>query len=242
MTLGGLTFGCMLATCLCSRGENGHKVSLSKLQYCQPQVEYLGQVVARGTRAVAPSQLEGISKLPKSMTVGQMMTFLGMTGFSVDWIEDYAIKAAPLREIMNEAGSKTLNMPLKWTLDAQVAFVSLKQDLQTAPVLALPDYSKDFHLYVANRCDKYASAVLMQETCSGRTKQPIAHYSTKLYNVAQGWPPCYQGSAALHYAYEKASVLTMGYPVIIYSHQKIIEMLENGRFVLTQAHVSYDVT
>ncbi len=67
----------------------------------------------------------------------------------------------------------------------------IKKELQQAPTLGLADYSKNVHLYVANRADGYASAVLMQETCIGRKKQPIAYYSTKLYNVAQGNPPYY---------------------------------------------------
>lgn len=144
--------------------EGGHKASLIKLQHCQPQVEYLGRIVAQGTHAMTPSQVKGISKVPQPMTVGQIMMFLGMTGFSSDWIEDYAVKTAPLREIMSEAGIKTLSTPLKWTLDAQEAFDTLKQELQTAPVLATPDCTKPFHLNVSNRCNKYAAAVLMQET------------------------------------------------------------------------------
>lgn len=112
----------------------------------------------------------------------------------------------------------------------------LKKELQTAPALATPDYDKLFHLYVAERKDGYASAVLMQETCSGRKKQPLAYYSTKLDSVAQGYPPCYQqGLAAVYFAYDKASTVTMGYPVIIYCHHKVAELLEKGRFVLTQA-------
>ena len=74
----------------------GHKVSQKKLQYCQTEGEYLGRLIAHQTRTIAPSQLEGICKAPKPATVRQMMTFLGMTGFSSDWIEDYAQKTTPL--------------------------------------------------------------------------------------------------------------------------------------------------
>ncbi len=187
-------------------------MSQNKIQYCQPQVDYLGRLIAFGIRAIAPAQLEGISKAPLPQTVGQMMTFLGMTGFSADWIEDYAVKTGPLREIMKQAGLQHLRNPLKWNTDALIAFETIKKELQQAPTLGLADYSKNFHLYVANRVDGYASAVLVQETCSGRKKQPIAYYSTKLDDVAQGYPPCYQqGLAAVYYAYEKASTLTMGY-------------------------------
>jgi len=81
----------------------------------------------------------------------------------------------------------------------------------------------------------YASAVLMQETCNGCRKQAIAYYSTKSDNVAQAWPPCYQGLAAVQYAFEKVSTITMGYPVIILIHHKISELINQGKFVVTQA-------
>ena len=117
------------------------------------------------------------------------MTFLGMTRYNSEWIEDYAEKVAPLRDLIKQVDNATMTARLTWTSDAMVAFETLKQNLQSAPTLATPDYTKPFHLYVANRSDKYVSAVLMQEQCEGRKKQPIAYYSTKLDNIAQGWPP-----------------------------------------------------
>lgn len=104
-------------------------------------------------------------------------------------------------------------------------------------MLALPEYEKLFHLYVLNRQEGYAAEVLTQETGIGRAKQPIAYYSARLDEVAQGYPPCYQGLAALHYAYEKASSVTMGYPVILYTHHKVVELLEKGKFVLMPARI-----
>lgn len=151
-------------------------------------------------------------------------------------VEDYAIKTASLQALIRQAGQLNLRAQLIWDSEALIAFNSLKKELQTAPALAIPDYDREFHLYLADRKDGFASAVLMQDTCSGRKKQPIAYYSTKLDNVAQGYPPCYQqGLAAVYFAYDKASAITMGYPVTIYTHHKTAELLEKGRFVLTQA-------
>ncbi len=80
----------------------------------------------------------------------------------------------------------------------------MKEELQSAPALTTPTYDKPFHLYVANRKDGYASAVLMQETCSGRKKTTIAYYSTKLDNVAEGYPTMLQqGLAAVYFCIMK---------------------------------------
>ncbi len=46
-----------------------------------------------------------------------------------------------------------------------------------------------------------------------------------------------QGLAALYYAFKKASTITMEYPVTVYTHHKIVELIEQGKFVLTQARI-----
>lgn len=148
------------------------------------------------------------------------MTFLGMIGISTNLVEDYDIKCALITQA-----------------DDMIANKSIKQELQVAPALGTPDYAKQFllcyfYFYVLFLCTKYV-AVLLQESCQGRKKQLLAYYSTKLDCVVQGWPPCYQGMAALYYAYNKASSLTMGYPITIYTHHKVTELVEQGKFVLT---------
>ncbi len=122
--------------------QGGHKVSQNTIEYFQPQVKYLGRLIAFGTRAIAPVQLIGISKAPLPQTVGQIMTSLGMTGFSSDWIEDYAVKTGPLRKILKQAGYQHLSNPLKWNTDALIAFETIKKELQQAPTLGTADYSK----------------------------------------------------------------------------------------------------
>lgn len=74
------------------------------------------------------------------------------------------LKVAPLRALITTAETKFLSAQLQWTTDAVMSFDSIKRESQSVPTLATPDYSKPFHLYVANRCDNYASAVLIQET------------------------------------------------------------------------------
>ncbi|XP_046875533.1 uncharacterized protein LOC124467322 [Hypomesus transpacificus] len=104
--------------------------------------------------------------------------------------------------------------------------------MQSTPALGNPDYSKPFHLYVAERSG-YATAVLLQDTPIG--KQPLAYYSKKLDHLEAGLPPCYQGLAAAVFAFKKASSLTMGHPVTLYTSHQLCALLTSTRFVLTQA-------
>ncbi len=56
--------------------QGGHKVSKTTIQYCQPQVEYLGQLIAFGTQAIAPAQVQGVSKTPLPQTRDKLSIFL----------------------------------------------------------------------------------------------------------------------------------------------------------------------
>ena len=87
--------------------EGGHKVSRDKLQFCQTTVDYLGRRLSRDMRQVALSQIEAIVNAPKPQTVGQMLTLLGMAGYSRPWICDYALKTAPLRALIRAAGQNS---------------------------------------------------------------------------------------------------------------------------------------
>ncbi|XP_078057621.1 uncharacterized protein LOC144482328 isoform X1 [Mustelus asterias] len=219
--------------------KGGHKVSRNKLQFCQRKVEYLGREITVGQKRIAHQQIEAVLKIPKPQTVRQMMTFLGMTGFSSEWIENYAEKTQALRKIMKEAGCEELKVILIWDREASEAFDNVKQEMVQAPALMLPSYDKPFDLFVSNRETGFATAVLMQDSCKGRKKQAIAYYSTKLDDVALGYPPCYQDLAAAWWAYEKAATITMGYLINIHVHHKVAELIEQGKFVLTPARIHH---
>lgn len=226
-------------TVLKALADGGHKVSLDKLHFCKQEVEYLGRRLRSGKRYIAQSQIEAVTNAPKPTTVGQMLTFLGLTGFNRQWICDYALKTAPLRTLIKTAGQGKNANQLQWTDEAVDAFTALKLDLQTAPALGSPDYSKPFHLYVAEK-QGYATAVLTQDTPTG--KQPLAYYSTKLDAIESGMPPCYQGLAAAAFAYQKASVLTMGHKVKLYTSHQLHALLTSPKFVMTQARkTGYEV-
>ena len=53
--------------------------------------------------------------MPKPHTIGQMLSFLGMTGYSRVWICDCAIQAAPLIALICAVGQTDNSVILKCT-------------------------------------------------------------------------------------------------------------------------------
>ena len=65
----------------------------------------------------------------------------------------------------------------KWTPQAEEAFLKLKAALVSAPVLAMPDYSKPFSV-ACDASDVAIGAVLTQEV--NGEEHPICYFSQKL--------------------------------------------------------------
>jgi hypothetical protein len=140
--------------------------------------------------------------------VKELRGFLGLSGYYRKFVRSYGTLSQPLTLLLRK------NVPFLWTADAQLAFDALKTTLTTAPVLALPDFTKRFEIET-DASDSGVGAVLLQQG------HPLAF-------VSRGLGPRTRGLST----YEKE------YMAILLAVEQWRAYLQHAEFVIHTDHCS----
>ncbi|KAL0177092.1 hypothetical protein M9458_025986, partial [Cirrhinus mrigala] len=125
--------------------------------------------------------VQAVTKWPQPSTVKELQSFLGFANFHRCFIRNYSTVASPLTSLLKGKPTK-----LRWTEEANRAFVSLKEKFTSAPILKHPDPSLPFIVEVdASNCG--IGAVLSQRHGQPGKLHPCALFSRKLTSAEQNY-------------------------------------------------------
>ena len=106
--------------------------------------------------SVDPSKVEVMLKWERPKSVIEIKSYVGLAGYYKRFIEGFSKIVAPLTQLTRK------DQPFAWTDWCEENFLELKQKLNSAPVLVIPDTGKPFEVY----CDashQGLGCVLMQD-------------------------------------------------------------------------------
>jgi hypothetical protein len=155
-----------LRTVLATLRQHRLFAKLSKCAFNKPEVAYLGHIVGRNGLRMDPKKVEVVRTWRTPRTATELRSFLGLCNYFSRFIQGYSSVVACLHELLRKG------VAFVWGTAHQHAFERLKQLLTTAPVLALPDFSKPFEV-VSDASLNGTGAVLLQD------RRPLAYTSRK---------------------------------------------------------------
>nr|GFB34115.1 putative reverse transcriptase domain-containing protein [Tanacetum cinerariifolium] len=104
---------------------------------------------------VDPAKIESVKDWTSPKSPTEIRKFLGLAGYYRRFIKGFSKIAKPMTKLTQK------KIEFEWGDKQEAAFQLLKQKLCSAPILALPEGSKDFIVYY-DASNKGLGAVLMQ--------------------------------------------------------------------------------
>jgi hypothetical protein len=184
----------------------------SKCQFWLKEVRFLGHVLSAGGVSVDPSLIKSIMERKAPTNQTEVRSFLGLAGYYHKFVEGFSCIAKPMTQLLNK-GKK-----FEWTANCEKSFQELKNRLVSAPILTMPDVTKDFDIY----CDASKlrlGSVLMQE---GKV---IAYLSRQLRPHEMNYPTHDLELAALVHALKTWLHYPIGNRCEIYTNHKSLKYI-----------------
>ena len=127
----------------------------SKFEFWIRKVDFLGHVVSKDIIHVDPSKIKAIEDWSAPRTPTEIQQFLGLAGYYRRFIQNFSKIAKPLTTLTQKG------VTFNWEERQDAAFQTLKQALCSAPILSLPEGTKDFVVY-RDASNQGLGCILMQ--------------------------------------------------------------------------------
>ena len=183
--------------------------------------------MGEGGIKMLPTKVQAILDWPPLTDVSATRSFLGLCNYYRRFVSGDSTIAAPLFDLLR------IDKPFQWTDVEQQSFDQLKQAMTSAPVLALPDYSKEF--YICTDASGYGiGGVLCQ--LYGSVYRPLMFLSHKLTGAELNWPTHDTELYAIIYTLKQCRPYLDNKRVnIITDHQSLIYIQRQPKLTAKQA-------
>ena len=160
-------------------GQAGLKLKPTKCHLVRQEVEYLGHIITPNGLLPNPKLIEAVRDFAVPMSVKETRQFLGLASYYRRFVPQFAKIARPLHQLTRK------NVTFEWTPSCQTAFDQLKCFLIQSPILAYPNFSKEFTVET-DASVKGLGAVLSQTQEDGKL-HPVSYASRALSRVEENY-------------------------------------------------------
>ncbi|KAF1318886.1 reverse transcriptase, partial [Globisporangium splendens] len=182
--------------------ENKLYANLKKCIFFAQEIPVLGCFVGKHGVRVDPEKVKAIDDWPVPQNVKQLRQWLGLANYLHKYTRNYAALVQPLTQLLKK------DIEWEWSSDHQAAFAEVKRSLREAPVLALPNHDKPFHV-VCDASDYAIGCALMQHDDEGH-ERVVSYQSRQLRPAERNYPVHDKELLAMKYSLVKFRVYLLG--------------------------------
>ena len=220
--------------------EQNLRVKASKCSFGADRVLYLGHTVSSEGIHTDPSKIEAVQNLQSPRSLDQLRTFLGLAGYYRKFIPGFATIATPLTELTQRSAK------FVWLEKHQQAFLSLKNYLCSAPILAYPQFTKPF-IVQTDASDVGLGAILAQIDDEGK-ERVIAYASRTLSRRERNYSAMEKEALAVVFAVQHFRFYLLGHKFCVVTDNSALRWLHSvepkgriARWVMTLQEYNFTI-
>ncbi|GBO12528.1 Retrovirus-related Pol polyprotein from transposon 17.6 [Araneus ventricosus] len=159
-----------LSRVLQTASEYGIELNLTKCNFLKSKIEFLGYIIENGKISPSLDKTVAVQNFPEPKSVKQVQSFLGLTGYFRKFIQNYALVAKPLSDLLRD------NTKFYFGPEQKSAFQTLKQKLSENPLLHI--FKQGAKLVLHTDASKFGYGAILFQQSDDNKFHPI-HYMSK---------------------------------------------------------------
>ncbi|KRX37343.1 Retrovirus-related Pol polyprotein from transposon 17.6 [Trichinella murrelli] len=160
----------------------GLKKKPQKCRLMKRKVAYLGHIISEKGIAKDPSKTSSVWEWPTPTCVTELRQFLRLASYYRKFVHGFANIAAPLHRLLEKRAE------WDWSKACQSSFDPLKGHLTSAPILANPEFHRQFTVDVDVRGDGFGGVLSQRE---GKTESCGKEMFGFVWALREFWPYLY---------------------------------------------------
>ena len=214
-------------------GEAGVTLNAAKCAFSQPSVRFLGQLVDETGINPDPEKVKAVQAMKEPTNISELRRFLGMVNQLAKFSPSTAETTKPLRDLLSKKNAWT------WGDSQQRAFNKVKQELSSAPTLALYDSQRE--TVVAADASSYSPGAVLTQKQSDGSYRPVVYASRALTPTKQRYAQIEKEALALTWACERFEEYLLGMKFQLHTdHKPLVPIL--GSRVSTPSQYGYSIS
>jgi hypothetical protein len=153
----------------------GLSLNPKKSHFAMREGKLLGHIVSKDGIRIDPKRIEAIETINIPRNVKEIQYFLGTIIFLRRFIPNFAEIVKLITRMLKK------DIRVNWTTEAKASFAHIKKVISEAPVLASPDYLKDFLIF--SFTSKHTIVVVLLQKDDEGFERPITFFSKSLRDV-----------------------------------------------------------
>ncbi|GMF18918.1 unnamed protein product [Phytophthora fragariaefolia] len=172
--------------------------NLKKRIFGASEIPVLGCLLGKDGVRPDPGKVRVINEWPTPSNVNELRPFLGLATYLCKYVGNYTGKIYTLSQLLK------MDAAWDWTAECQQAFDAVKQDSTEAPILAVANQDRPFHV-VCDASDFAIGCALMHHDHEGQDRV-VYYQSRQLKPAERNYPVHDKALLAMKYALAKFRV------------------------------------